>query len=174
MMLADFNALSAKCAPHVAPSTLRAMAYVESGFNPHAIGVVNGALVRQPKNLPEAISTVHALRAINVRFSAGMLQIYVKNWPAYNLNEDTVFDPCANMRAAAGILTDCYVRAKSRQPDQSVALHQSISCYYSNNFVTGFHHGYVQKVVAAAQRFGASAPIVQPAAAAAGISIQRS
>lgn len=149
-MLIDFDSLAATCAPNVAPSTLRAMATVESSLNPHAIGVVNGRLARQPRNLPEAISTVMALRQQGTRFSAGLIQIYVKNWPAYNLDHESVFDPCSNMRAAAGILTDCYKRASDRGSAPQAALRNALSCYYSGNFVTGYSHGYVQKVVAAA------------------------
>lgn len=149
-MLIDFDALAQRCAPNVAPATLRAMATVESGFNPHAIGVVNGRLARQPRNLPEAISTVAALRQQGLKFSAGLIQIYVKNWPAYQLDHESVFDPCANMRAAAGILTSCFQRASNRSDDPQIALRNALSCYYSNNFVTGYQHGYVQKVVAAA------------------------
>lgn len=168
-MLIDFDSVAIQCAPNVAPSTLRAIAYVESGFNPYAIGVVGSRLQRQPKNLPEAISTANALRDAKVRFSAGMIQIYVGNWSAYNLNSETAFDPCSNMRAAAGILTNCYARAKNKEADPQVALRQALSCYYSNNFVTGFQHGYVQKVVSAAQRFGAQAPKPTLVAAATGI-----
>jgi type IV secretion system protein VirB1 len=149
-VLVDFDVLAQQCAPHVASATLRAMATVESSFNPHAIGVVNGRLARQPRNLPEAISTVMALQQQGIRFSAGLIQIYVKNWPMYRLDQESVFDPCANLRAAAGILTDCYRRATTRSDPPQVALRNAISCYYSNNFVTGYQHGYVQKVVAAA------------------------
>lgn len=154
----DFDALAHSCAPNVAPSTLRAMATVESSLNPHAIGVVNGRLARQPRNLPEAISTVMALKQQGIGFSAGLIQIYVKNWPAYQLDHESVFDPCANMRAAAGILTDCYQRATSRTDAPQVALRHALSCYYSNNFVTGYQHGYVQKVVAAALAAPSPAP----------------
>jgi type IV secretion system protein VirB1 len=156
-MLADFDAIAAQCASHVAPTTLRAMAYVESGLNPHAIGVVKGRLQRQPQNLPEAISTAQSLNESGVRFSAGLIQIYVKNWPAYGLDSQTVFDPCANMRASAGILTNCYLRAKVKAPQPQTALRHALSCYYSNNFVTGYREGYVQKVVAAALNFDAIA-----------------
>lgn len=156
-MIANFDEIAAQCAPHVAPATLRAMATVESGFNPHAIGVVKGRLKRQPQNLAEAISTVQSLQDSGIRFSAGLTQIYVKNWPAYNLNAETVFDPCANMRASAGILTDCYVRAKVKTTQPQLALRHALSCYYSNNFVTGYREGYVQKVVAAAMNFEAIA-----------------
>lgn len=154
----EFVAIAQECAPTVAPATLRAMATVESSHNPHAIGVVNGRLARQPRNLPEAISTVMALQKQGIRFSAGLIQIYVKNWPAYQLDHESVFDPCANMRAAAGILTDCYKRASRWTDAPQVALRNALSCYYSNNFVTGYQHGYVQKVVAAAL----AAPLLAP------------
>jgi len=166
-VLIDFDALAHSCAPNVAPATLRAMATVESSHNPHAIGVVNGRLARQPRNLPEAISTVMALQQQGIRFSAGLIQIYVKNWPAYQLDHESVFDPCANMRAAAGILTDCYKRASRRTDAPQVALRNALSCYYSNNFVTGYQHGYVQKVVAAALAAPRPAPGIAPKEAAA-------
>lgn len=156
-MLMDFESLSRSCAPNVAPSTLRAMAAVESNLNPHAIGVVDGRLTRQPRNLPEAISTAMALQQRGTRFSAGLIQIYVKNWPAYNLDYQSVFEPCSNIRAAAGILTSCYTRAEVKGGVPQIALRNALSCYYSNNFVTGYQHGYVQKVVASALNFDASA-----------------
>jgi type IV secretion system protein VirB1 len=158
-MFLDFDYMATQCAPSVAPSTLRALATVESSLNPYAIGVVGGRLVRQPRHLPEAISTAKALQEQRVRFSAGLIQIYVGNWKAYNLDHTTVFEPCANMRAAAGILGSCYRRAKGNNNDSQVALRNALSCYYSNNFVTGYQHGYVQKVVAVAldPQFHASA-----------------
>ena len=153
----DFDVLAAQCAPHVAVATLRAIAEVESSFNSFAIGVVGGALTRQPRNLLEAISTVRQLQALNIRFSAGITQIYVHNWPAYRLDLETVFDPCANLRAAQGILSSCYQRATVQAMPEQVALRQAISCYYSDNFVTGWRDGYVQKVVFAASRIRAPA-----------------
>jgi type IV secretion system protein VirB1 len=146
----DFDATAAQCAPFVAVSTLRAIAKVESSNNPFAIGIVRGHLVWQPKTLLEAISTVKALQAQNLRFSAGPLQIYQGNWSKYNLDHESVFDWCANMRASQGILSDCYRRATKLGDGEQVALRKAISCYYSNNFVTGYREGYVQKVVAAA------------------------
>ena len=154
-MIANFDQIAAQCAPHVAATTLRAMAHVESSFNPHAIGVVKGRLVRQPSNLAEAVSTANSLNQQGIRFSAGLIQIYVKNWASYNLDVESVFDPCANMRASAGILTDCYVRAKVKSPQPQTALRDALSCYYSNNFVTGYREGYVQKVVSVALNFDA-------------------
>lgn len=151
----DFDLVAAQCAPHVAVGTLRALAAVESSFNPYAIGVVNGRLERQPRNLLEGISTAKQLQEKKMRFSAGLIQINAENWSAYGLNHERVFDPCANMKAAQGILTSCYARATKVSDEPQIALRKAISCYYSNNFVTGFNHGYVQKVVAHANLFRA-------------------
>jgi len=148
-----FEALVAECAPNVAPSTLRAMSYVESSFNPYAIGVVNGRLIRQPKSHAEAIATTKSLQSQGVLFSAGLLQIFVKNWAALGLDHETVFDPCTNMRASAKILGDCYARALAAEPKPQMALRHAFSCYYSNNFVTGYRHGYVDAILSAAKKF---------------------
>lgn len=153
-MVADFDSLAAQCAPNVAPTTLRAMATVESSLNPFAIGVVNGRLERQPRTLMEGVSTAAELRRLNVRFSAGVLQIYVGNWASLGLDHVSVFEPCKNMQASARILTDCYSRATRTSGDEQVALRRALSCYYSNNFVTGFTDGYVQRIVAVAYRLG--------------------
>jgi type IV secretion system protein VirB1 len=146
----NFDSYAAQCAPQVSVATLRAMATVESGMNPYAIGIVNGRLARQPKNISEAVSTVAELKKNNVRFSAGLIQIYSQNWSRLNINSETVFDVCSNMQAAQSILVDCFRRtAKSSNNDQ-LRLRSALSCYYSNNFVTGYQHGYVQRVVATA------------------------
>jgi type IV secretion system protein VirB1 len=158
-MIIDFDSIATRCAPNVAPATLRAMATVESSFNPFAIGVVGGQLRRQPSTLLEGVATVAALQQTKTRFSAGLIQIYVGNWPAYGLDRDSVFDVCKNVRAAGGILTTCYARAVAATDAPQLALRKAISCYYSNNFVTGFTEGYVQKVVAAALRSGDTRPI---------------
>jgi len=45
----DFNALSAECAPWVAPQTMAAIVKTESQFNPLAINInANARLERQP------------------------------------------------------------------------------------------------------------------------------
>ncbi len=48
---------------------------VESSYNPYAIGVVGGRLVRQPDSLPEALATVRMLEARGFNFSLGLAQV---------------------------------------------------------------------------------------------------
>jgi type IV secretion system protein VirB1 len=144
----DLAALVLTCAPLVAQDTARALIQVESGGNPFAIGVVGGALVRQPANLPEALATVAALEAAGWNYSVGLGQINKRNFERYGLSPATAFEPCANLTAMQGILGECFSRASRRAPKQA-ALRDAFSCYYSGNFLTGHQHGYVGKVLAA-------------------------
>lgn len=70
----DFLALAQQCAPNVSPHTMAAIVQVESSFNPYAIGVVKGALPRQPRNKPEALEAVKLLLSQNKNFSMGIAQ----------------------------------------------------------------------------------------------------
>ena len=143
-----FSALVMACAPAVHASTAQALITVESGFNPHAIGVVGGVLDRQPRNRGEAVATADHLHATGWNFSVGLAQINVRNFERLGLTTATAFDPCQNLRAMQAVLGECFERSLSRAPPQA-ALRQALSCYYSGNFVTGFRHGYVQRVTSA-------------------------
>jgi type IV secretion system protein VirB1 len=115
---------------------------VESSYNPYAIGVVGGRLVRQPKNLPEALATVRMLEGRGFNFSIGLAQVNRYNLDKYGLDSyEKAFEPCANLTAGSKILAECYRRANGDWG-------KSFSCYYSGNFSTGFRHGYVQKIYA--------------------------
>jgi type IV secretion system protein VirB1 len=155
-----FLSLALACAPQVHAATARALVSVESAFNPWAIGVVGGALVRQPQNRTEAIATAKALQAAGWNFSVGLGQINVSNFERLGLTVESAFEPCANLAAMQSVLGECFDRASStasKAIDQ-LALRQALSCYYSGNFATGFRHGYVRKVVVAAR----AVPTAQP------------
>jgi len=123
---------------------------VESAFNPYAIGVVGGRLVRQPRNLPEALATVRMLEGRGFNFSIGLAQVNRYNLGKYGLNSyEKAFEPCANLTAGSKILAECYHRAGGDWG-------KSFSCYYSGNFSTGFRHGYVQKIYASLREGRAS------------------
>ena len=143
-----FLALALACAPQVHADTARALVSVESAFNPWAIGVVGGALVRQPRHRAEALATAKALQAAGWNFSVGLGQINVGNFDRLGLTVESAFEPCANLAAMQVVLAECFDRASgsaSKAVDQ-VALRQALSCYYSGNVTTGFEHGYVRRV----------------------------
>jgi type IV secretion system protein VirB1 len=114
---------------------------VESSYNPYAIGVVGGRLVRQPRNLPEALSTARMLEQRGYNFSLGLAQVNRYNLAKYGLDSyEKAFQPCANLQVGSRILAECYQRSRD--------WGKSFSCYYSGDFKTGYRHGYVQKVYA--------------------------
>jgi type IV secretion system protein VirB1 len=152
MMPVDFNALAQQCAPGIHPTTLQAIVRAESGFNPFAIGVVGGRLVRQPQNRDEAMATVKALDAGGWNYSIGLSQVNRYNLSTYGMDANAAFDPCANLRAGSAILSDCYSRASTRMGAGQDALRAAFSCYYSGNFKRGFVRdvrtsSYVQRIV---------------------------
>jgi type IV secretion system protein VirB1 len=165
MVPLDFTTLAQQCAPTVAHQTMAAVAATESSFNPYAIGVVGGRLERQPRSLDEAISTSRALVAQGWNFSVGIGQVNRHNLEKNALSLEDAFSPCANLRASATILADCFKRASVQFPDQRYALKAAFSCYYSGNFTRGFKPdrsgqlSYVDKVLARAD--GKAPPPIQ-------------
>jgi type IV secretion system protein VirB1 len=147
-------ALALACAPQVHPDTVRAIVSVESSAHPWAIGVVGGALERQPRHRAEAAATAAALQAAGWNFSLGLGQINVHNLARLGISADAALDPCTNLAALQKVLTECYLRAawpNNLPAATQLALRRALSCYYSGNFTTGFQHGYVRKVVVAAR-----------------------
>lgn len=163
MDAAHLLALTLACAPQVHPDTALALIRTESALNPWAIGVVGGALERQPRNLAEALATARALQSRGWNFSVGLGQINLGNFPRLGLKLENAFEPCTNLAAMQTVLSGCFDSAPARRrpegPDASgaaahtstaqPALRQALSCYYSGNFTTGFAYGYVRRVARA-------------------------
>ncbi len=156
-----FAVLVATCAPRVDPATAHALVATESGFNANAIGVVGGRLERQPRSAAEGLTTARRLQAEGWNYSAGLAQINVRNFQRLGLTTASAFEPCANLAAMQSVLSDCYARAVRRSASTQGSLRLALSCYYSGNFVTGFEHGYVRRVVrmAAVDTVRSSSPV---------------
>lgn len=132
----------------VPADVMRHVVRVESSFNPFAIGVVGGHLVRQPRDLPEALATVQMLEKRGFNFSLGLAQVNRYNLAKYGLaSYEQAFATCPNLQAGSRILAECHRRAGN-------SWGKAFSCYYSGNFVTGYRHGYVQKVYASMRSDG--------------------
>jgi type IV secretion system protein VirB1 len=154
----DFLTLAHQCAPAVHHMTMSYLVKKESSFNPFAIGVVGGALKRQPTNLSEAVATANELIRRGINFSVGLSQVNYYNWKRYGLTVETAFDPCRNLASGSEILAECFKRAVTKKAvGGQAALGYALSCYWSGNFVSGFKGGYVNGVIAnanAAHRSG--------------------
>jgi type IV secretion system protein VirB1 len=68
------------------PPIMQAVVHVESSYNPYAIGVVHGRLVRQPHNAAEAVATAEYLSSMGRNFSLGIAQVNRYNLARYGLN----------------------------------------------------------------------------------------
>jgi len=154
-----FAHLAHTCAPATDPELLAAIVRVESGFNPFAIGIVGGALVRQPTHLAEAVATTRALRQGGLNFSFGLAQVNKAHFDRLGWGADgrDGFEPCANLQAAAQIFERCHSSALKKgypatqtDSDQATytATHAALSCYYSGDHVRGAYLGYVARVTA--------------------------
>jgi type IV secretion system protein VirB1 len=115
---------------------------VESGFNPFAIGVVGGRLVRQPKNLDEAVATAKYLVSLDRNFSIGPGQVNQIHFSrlGWDVNIQAGFDVCKNAVAAHNIFQECYSRAinsgfSAKQEYNATAA--ALSCYYSGKLYAG-------------------------------------
>lgn len=150
-MLAELMLLMASCAPDVSPVTLQALVQHESSTNAYAIGINSSTrLKEQPQDAASAQKVVKDLLEKGVDFDAGLGQINVRNWAWLGLDEQSVFDPCMNLKAAQTVLADCYARALKQFNDEQQALQAALSCYNTGNFEKGFANGYVSKVLAQA------------------------
>lgn len=146
-MVSDISMLVARCAPGIDPVTMQAVVRAESGGNPYAIGVSGGRLARQPRTLEEALATAGALERAGWNYSVGLAQVNRSHFAGYGLTGAAAFDACRNLRAGADILARCYARAARHGRPGQTALRDSLSCYASGNFQTGYRMGYVQRVV---------------------------
>ncbi|OHB26239.1 MAG: hypothetical protein A2790_19920 [Phenylobacterium sp. RIFCSPHIGHO2_01_FULL_69_31] len=141
--------LAATCAPGVAPATLLAVARVESGLDPLAIGVNGPAReTPRPRDAQEAVRAAQSLIRAGRNVDLGLSQINSRNLPALGLSLADAFDPCTNLRASARILAAGYRAAPS--PSPQARLRVALSVYNTGHPERGFANGYVAKVVGAA------------------------
>lgn len=164
----QFSELAKNCAPQVHPDTLRALVSVESAGNPYAIGVVNGALAKQPTSIAEAVATAHRLEREGFNFSLGLSQVNRHNLAKFGETYSSIFEPCRNLKTGGAILTECFSRASAQHPHEQIALRAALSCYYSGNFTRGFkpdspgQPSYVDKVIRASDKPAPMKPVSVP------------
>lgn len=151
--------LAAQCAPAVAPPTLLAVAQVESGLDPLAIGVNGrpGASLRA-SSPDEAASIARGLVRAGRDFDVGLAQINVRNLPALGLSLQAAFEPCRNLAAAGAILSDGYRRGVELVGPGQPALRVALSFYNTGKPYAGFGNGYVARVLTRYPAPGEPAP----------------
>ena len=157
--LAFVLALAQTCAPAVAPQTLAAVAYVESRFDPFAIGVNRGGS-KPPRqaSAQQAVATAHQLLRDGANLDLGLAQINSDNLQWLGLTVEDAFDPCRSLAASAEVLRAGY-RPTGDSPDaRQAALRVALSRYTTGHPQRGFRNGYVRRVEAAAARLSLTLP----------------
>lgn len=131
-----FLSLAMQCAPSIHPDTIHDITKTESSFNPYAIAEIvpqDGGRSRvvsyNPSDKAKALEIVKEIKKRKHRYSVGVMQITSTNFPVFNVDAETMFNPCDNLRVAEKIIIDCYKRGGT--------LVRMLSCYYSGNFETG-------------------------------------
>jgi type IV secretion system protein VirB1 len=157
--LATFLSLAGACAPGVPPPTLLAIARVESGLDPLAIGVNGPDAARVGASTSrEAVRRAMALIASGRDIDLGLAQINVRNLPRLGLTVADAFDPCRNLAASARLLTEAYQRALPSRGEGQPALYAALSAYNTGDPDRGVRNGYVGRVLAQISPAPASAP----------------
>jgi type IV secretion system protein VirB1 len=161
---ADPEAALLACGASVDPSTLQAIMRVESGGQPFAINV-NGAPAEPPPaaTAAEAAAEAQAWIARGYSVDLGLMQVNNRNLPSLGFTVAQMFDPCANIRAGASILTADYLAASSGRPNPQEALRAALSAYNTGSFERGFYNGYVAKYYGPGAEVG-DVPIITAAA----------
>ena len=151
--MVDVVALALQCGLLLDPGLMEAIVRVESRGNPNALAV-NGdvELVRQPRSREEAVRMARWLEAHGYNFDAGLAQVNSANFSWLGLDVVTVFDRCANLRAASRVLEQCHERARARLGEGTRAVTAALSCYNTGNFTRGVVNGYVAAVRASVSR----------------------
>jgi type IV secretion system protein VirB1 len=143
----DFPALVQQCAPSIGPTTMMAIIRTESGGYPWALNDNTIRLSRQPASKEEAVTLAKELIKQGHSVDIGLGQVNSQHLGALGITVDQIIEPCANLRAAAGILSDAYSRASRVHGQGQKALLSALSAYNTGSLERGFGNGYVQKVV---------------------------
>jgi type IV secretion system protein VirB1 len=145
---ATFNGIAASCGVGVEASTLRAVASVESHFDPLAIRDNTTGEALTPQNLEIAISVAKARLAKGHSVDLGLMQINSANLASFRLTISNAFDACHSLTAARDILLSAMAAGSSETQREAVML-ISLSRYNTGRPLAGVANGYANRVIAA-------------------------
>ncbi|MDK1494611.1 type IV secretion system lytic transglycosylase VirB1 [Sinorhizobium sp. 7-81] len=151
LSLREFNDLASECAPWVAPSTLAAIATVESNFDPLAAHDNTTGETLHWNDPAEATQSVKERLKARHSLDVGLMQINSNNFSLLGLTPDKAFQPCFSLSAAGHLLESRYAGGNTTAAEQ-LALRQAISAYNTGDLTRGFANGYVRKVELAARK----------------------
>jgi type IV secretion system protein VirB1 len=145
---ASFSQLASSCAPGVAVSTLRAVAAVESHFDPLAIR----DNTTHESWAPSSISAAGALAKDRLKqghsIDIGLMQINSGNLAFLGMGVDDAFNACHSLDAAHRILQTAFA-AGSSESERQAAILITLSRYNTGKTLAGIANGYANQVMSA-------------------------
>ncbi|GAJ95576.1 MULTISPECIES: type IV secretion system lytic transglycosylase VirB1 [Rhizobium] len=151
LSFAEFDYFARECAPSVAPSTLAAIAKVESLFDPLTVHDNTTGETLHWQNHAQATQVVMDRLDARHSLDVGLMQINSRNFSALGLTPGGALQACTSLSAAANLLARRYAGGETADEEQ-LALRRAISAYNTGDFTHGFANGYVRKVETAAQQ----------------------
>jgi type IV secretion system protein VirB1 len=144
----SFDRLALSCAPAVERSTLRAVAAVESHFDPLAVRDNSTHESLMPQNLPAAVALARNRMKLGHSVDIGLMQINNANLATLGMSVEAAFDECRSLAAGGRILLSAFAVGSSESERQAAIL-ISLSRYNTGRALAGIANGYANQVIAA-------------------------
>ncbi len=129
-------------------STLRAVAAVESHFEPWAVRDNTTHEDRTPSSLTAAVALAEDRLRKGHSVDLGLMQINSGNLASLGMGVKDAFDPCRSLDAANRILRTAFA-AGSSEADRQAAILITLSRYNTGRPLAGIANGYANRVIAA-------------------------
>ncbi len=146
--MTSFNQLALSCAPDVELPTLRAVAAVESHFNPLAVRDNTTHESLKPQTLPAAATLAKNRVKLGHSVDIGLMQINSDNLASLGMSVEDAFDECRSLAAGGRILRSA-LAAGSSESERQAAIMISLSRYNTGRALAGVANGYASQVIAA-------------------------
>jgi type IV secretion system protein VirB1 len=141
-----FDRLATTCAPGIQLPTLRAVAAVESQFEPWAIRDNTSHQTWSPPTLANAVALAGERLKMGHSVDVGLMQINSRNMASLGMTLNDAFDACRSMDAAGRILFSAYA-AGSSELDRQAAILIAFSRYNTGRPLAGIANGYAGRVI---------------------------
>jgi type IV secretion system protein VirB1 len=128
--------------------TLRAVAAVESHFNPLAVRDNSTHESLMPQTLSAAVVLARNRLKLGHSVDIGLMQINNENLASLGMSVEDAFDKCHSLTAGARILRSAFA-AGSSESERQAAILISLSRYNTGRALAGIANGYADEVIAA-------------------------
>jgi type IV secretion system protein VirB1 len=148
----QFNTLASTCSPGASTAVLRAVALVETRFEPFALRNNTKRRTVILSSAASAVAQAKAWIAEGDSVDLGLMQINNDNVAALGMSVEDAFDECRSLAAGGRILLSAFAVGSSESERQAAIL-ISLSRYNTGRALAGIANGYANQVIAAQSGF---------------------